>query len=75
MPETPETPLMTPQEVADLFRVDLRTVQNWAADGTLDSVRTPGGRIRFRRAQVAEFLTRQVEFGIPADGNRSHPAG
>jgi len=49
--------LMTPDEVAALFRVDPKTVSRWAAAGKLPSIRTPGGQFRFRRAVVRALLT------------------
>jgi excisionase family DNA binding protein len=48
--------LMTPEEVAKLFRVDPKTVTRWAARGRLRSTRTPGGHRRFRREHVAALL-------------------
>jgi excisionase family DNA binding protein len=48
--------LLTPGEVAALFRVDPKTVTRWAASGQLKSIRTPGGHRRFREAEVRELL-------------------
>lgn len=54
--------LMTPAEVADLFRVDPKTVTRWAKAGRIRSVTTPGGHRRFYRADVhAWFERREVE--------------
>jgi len=44
--------LMTPGEVADLFKVDPKTVTRWAATRKLRSVRTPGGHRRYYRDEV-----------------------
>lgn len=44
--------LMTPKEVAALFRVDPKTVTRWRAAGRINGVRTPGGHIRFTRKEV-----------------------
>lgn len=52
-------PLLTPGEVADLFRVDPKTVTRWAAAGRITSVRTPGGHRRFRKSAVDSFLRGQ----------------
>jgi excisionase family DNA binding protein len=49
-------PLLTPQEVATMFRVDPKTVTRWAKAGKLTSVRTPGGHRRFSEAQVRALL-------------------
>jgi excisionase family DNA binding protein len=37
----------TPQEVAELFNVHVRSVSRWAARGKLDYFRTPGGHRRY----------------------------
>lgn len=50
--------LLTPGEVAALFRVDPKTVTRWAQDGRLSSVRTLGGHRRFRAAEVHALLNR-----------------
>ena len=49
-------PLLTPAEVAALFRVDPKTVTRWAATGRLRSLRTPGGHRRFRESDVRALL-------------------
>lgn len=49
--------LLTPAEVAAMFRVNRKTVSRWAAAGTLPSIRTPGGKYRFRASEVATLLT------------------
>jgi excisionase family DNA binding protein len=48
--------LMTPGEVATLFRVDPKTVTRWAMAGRIGSVRTPGGHRRFRESEVRALL-------------------
>jgi excisionase family DNA binding protein len=54
----PESPLLTPAEVAALFRVDPKTVTRWAQQGKLRSIRTLGGHRRYREAEVQAFLER-----------------
>lgn len=49
--------LMTPGEVAEMFRVDPKTVTRWAAAGRIGSVRTPGGHRRFRESEVRALLS------------------
>lgn len=44
--------LLTPAEVALIFRVDPKTVTRWAKAGKLSSIRTPGGHRRFSREEV-----------------------
>jgi excisionase family DNA binding protein len=48
--------LLTPGEVATLFRVDPKTVTRWAAAGRIGSIRTPGGHRRFRESEVRSML-------------------
>jgi excisionase family DNA binding protein len=48
--------LLTPGEVAALFRVDPKTVTRWAAAGRIGSIRPPGGHRRFRESEVRALL-------------------
>jgi excisionase family DNA binding protein len=48
--------LLTPGEVAALFRVDPKTVTRWASAGRISSIRTPGGHRRFREAEIRALL-------------------
>ena len=52
--------LLTPSEVATLFRVDPKTVTRWAKAGKLSSSRTLGGHRRYRESEVRELLA-----GVP----------
>ncbi|MEV7264667.1 BldC family transcriptional regulator [Micromonospora aurantiaca] len=55
--EPPETErLLTPGEVAALFRVEPKTVTRWAAAGRLHCIRTPGGHRRFLESDVRALL-------------------
>ncbi|MCL1801935.1 MAG: BldC family transcriptional regulator [Promicromonosporaceae bacterium] len=47
--------LLRPGEVADMFRVDPKTVTRWANDGKLSAIRTLGGHRRFREEEVMEL--------------------
>ncbi len=49
-------PLLTPAEVAAMFRVDPKTVTRWAKAGKLTSIRTLGGHRRYRQAEVRALL-------------------
>jgi excisionase family DNA binding protein len=53
-------PLLTPAEVATMFRVDPKTVTRWAKAGKLTSIRTLGGHRRYRESEVRALLA-----GIP----------
>lgn len=48
--------LLTPGEVAAMFRVDPKTVTRWAAAGRIPSIRTPGGHRRYRETDVRALL-------------------
>ena len=48
--------LLTPGEVAKLFRVDPKTVTRWAKAGKLPSIKTPGGHKRFKRSIIEKLL-------------------
>ncbi len=48
--------LLTPSEVAALFRVDPKTVTRWAKAGKIGSIRTLGGHRRFRESEVRDLL-------------------
>jgi excisionase family DNA binding protein len=51
--------LLTPSEVAALFRVDPKTVTRWAKAGKLTSIRTLGGHRRYRATEVHALLEAQ----------------
>lgn len=44
--------LLTPAQVAEIFRVDAKTVSRWATSGLLSYTRTVGGQRRFFRHEV-----------------------
>jgi len=48
--------LLTPSEVATLFRVDPKTVTRWAKAGKLTSIKTLGGHRRYRESEVKALL-------------------
>ena len=48
--------LLTPAEVASLFRVDPKTVTRWAKAGKLTSIRTLGGHRRYKESEVRQLL-------------------
>jgi excisionase family DNA binding protein len=49
--------LLTPSEVASLFRVDPKTVTRWAKAGKLTSIRTLGGHRRYKESEVKVLLS------------------
>jgi excisionase family DNA binding protein len=52
----PPEALLTPGEVAVMFRVDPKTVTRWAKSGKLTSIRTLGGPRRYSEAEVRALL-------------------
>ena len=48
--------LLTPAEVATIFRVDPKTVTRWAKAGKLTAIRTLGGHRRYRQSEVQTLL-------------------
>lgn len=48
--------LLTPAEVAALFRVDPKTVTRWAKAGKLTAIKTLGGHRRYRQSEVQSLL-------------------
>lgn len=60
-----DDPLMTPAEVARLFRVDPKTVTRWARTGRINSIKTLGGHRRYRAAEVEQLLKNADAEEIP----------
>ena len=55
--------LLTPSEVAVMFKVNPKTVTRWARAGKISAVRTLGGHRRFRASEIRRFLTQVEELG------------
>ena len=51
--------LLTPAEVAEMFRVNPKTVTRWARAGKISAIRTLGGHRRFRRDEIEAQLRSQ----------------
>jgi len=52
--------LLTPAEVAAVFRVDPKTVTRWSKQGRIKCIRTLGGHRRYRRAEVNRVMGEEV---------------
>lgn len=52
--------LLTPGEVASMFRVDPKTVTRWAKAGKLNAIRTLGGHRRYVESEVRALVAFQV---------------
>ena len=61
--------LLTPSEVAALFRVDPKTVTRWAKAGKLTSIRTLGGHRRYKESEVKALLITTTSQSIKNGGN------
>ncbi|HZQ79642.1 MAG TPA: BldC family transcriptional regulator [Acidimicrobiia bacterium] len=57
-----EHELLTPSEVAVMFRVNPKTVTRWARAGRISAIRTIGGHRRFRASEVQRFLDEAQDF-------------
>ena len=55
--------LLTPAEVAALFRVNPKTVTRWARAGKITAIRTLGGHRRFRATEIRRCLE-QLDFNL-----------
>ena len=53
--------LLTKGEVAQICRVECRTVDRWVAAGKILCYRTPGGRVLFRKKDVLIAVERGVD--------------
>lgn len=57
-------PLLTPAEVAALFRVNPKTVTRWARAGKITCIRTLGGHRRFRASEIRRSLEQMERQGL-----------
>ena len=48
--------LLTPAEVAAMFRVNPKTVTRWHRTGKVSAIRTLGGHRRFRASEIKRLL-------------------
>ena len=57
--ELDHSELLTPTEVAAIFRVNPKTVTRWAQSGKISAIRTLGGHRRFNAAEIMRHLQEQ----------------
>jgi excisionase family DNA binding protein len=71
----PSEKLLTKGEVAQLCRVEIRTVDRWVAAGKIKCYRIPSGRLLFRSRDVLMVAERQRN-GVRVDAMdaRARPA-
>lgn len=55
--------LLTTREVADQLGVSAETVLRWTRRGELPAIRLPGGAIRFREADLDDWLQERATPG------------
>jgi excisionase family DNA binding protein len=68
----PAEDLLTPAEVAKIFRVSPKTVTRWARAGRVSAIRTLGGHRRFRADEIRRVLGELEE---PSDEMRHAVVG
>jgi len=56
--------LLTPGEVAQIFRVNPKTVSRWARAGKISTIRTLGGHRRFRVGDVEALVAATEEASV-----------
>jgi excisionase family DNA binding protein len=57
--------LLTPGEVAAIFRVDPKTVARWADMGLIRAIRTLGGHRRYSSSEITRLLERRDSVEVP----------
>lgn len=62
---SPADALLTPAEVAALFRVNPKTVTRWARAGKITAIRTLGGHRRFRASEIRRCLEQMENEPLP----------
>ncbi|MDQ4074738.1 MAG: helix-turn-helix domain-containing protein [Chloroflexota bacterium] len=62
--QDPDTILYTVQEVADILKVDPRTVYRYINQGQLDAVRLSARKTRVRRKDLLTFIDRAREQAV-----------
>jgi excisionase family DNA binding protein len=58
--------LLTPSEVAAMFRVNPKTVTRWARSGRIGYIKTLGGHRRFRASEIRALLNQASSEADPA---------
>ena len=66
-----KTLVFSSSQAANYLGVSQETIRRWCRSGSLPHHRTPGGMLRFSRAQLDGFTSSLRHEGIPGNG---HPA-
>jgi excisionase family DNA binding protein len=72
MPNGGSEKLLTKGEVAQLCRVEVRTIERWLSAGKIRCYRTPSGRVLFRMSEVLVAMEREP---VRREGRASRSAG
>ncbi len=68
--------LLTPAEVAAIFRVDPKTVAGWAKAGKLTAIKTLGGHRRYLESEVMALVRQERrDRDETGDQRRGEPGG
>lgn len=59
-------PLLTPAELAAIYKVDTKTTTRWAKAGRFYTIRTPGGHRRFFENEIKARM-RGEDWELPAE--------
>lgn len=65
-----DDPLLTPAEVAALFRVNAKTVTRWSRAGKIPAVFTLGGHRRFRASAIRRAM--EAMLGVESNHAATH---
>ena len=68
---TPQQPLLSTSEVAELADVHHATVSRWVASGKLAAITLPSGILRFRREDVEALLTPTIRTQVEPNADDS----
>lgn len=64
----PNDAVLTPAELAHVFKVDPKTITRWSSAGKLESIRTLGGHRRYLKLDVVRAMKeaeQDITQGIP----------
>jgi excisionase family DNA binding protein len=67
--------LLTAREVGERFGVSTETILRWTRRGDLPGFRMPGGALRYREAELDEWLTGRATPGREVSSNPTSAAG
>ncbi len=60
MNDEQDSNILTPAEVARLFKVDPKTVARWSKQRKFTEIRTPGGHRRYLKSEIYAHLPKSM---------------